>query len=131
MIIGIGGCSNAGKSFLAREIIKELKEVRIIHLCQDDYAKYSGNLTKYQGHTDWELPSSIRFNEYYRAVVKANKNYDIVLAEGLFAYSFEELYSLYDGKIFLYIDKNTFYKRKKRDNRWGFEPDYYINHIHN
>jgi len=131
MIIGIGGSSNSGKSHLAQEIIQNLKEFSIIHLCQDNYIKYSGDLTNFQGHTDWELPSTLKFDEYYQAVLDAEKKYDIVLVEGLFAFSYEKLYSLYTGKIYLELDKPTFVARKLMDNRWGIEPLNYIEHIWN
>ena len=129
MIIGIGGCSNSGKSSLAKAIIQHMKNLKIIHLCQDDYMRYSSYLTKIQDHTDWEIPSALKIEEYLNAVSLANNTYDIVLTEGIFAFSFEKLYSLYSGKIFLSMDKDTFYARKKNDLRWGIEPEWYIQHI--
>ena len=36
---------------------------------------------------------------------------------------------LYDKTIFLKIDKETFLNRKKKDLRWGKEPDWYIEYI--
>jgi hypothetical protein len=36
---------------------------------------------------------------------------------------------LYDRKLFVEIDRDTFMKRKHFDFRWGKEPDWYIEHI--
>jgi len=36
---------------------------------------------------------------------------------------------LFDKKIFLEIRRSTFEKRRTEDNQWGFEPDWYIDHI--
>jgi len=129
MIIGIGGSSNSGKSHLARSIIENLKDIDIVHLCQDDFVKYSGNLTKYRSHTDWELPSTIKIDDYFQAVLIAEKDHDIVIAEGLFAFYFKELYNLYSLKIYMNLNRETFFSRKRKDDRWGIEPYWYIEHI--
>ena len=131
MIIGIGGSSNSGKSHLAQSIIENLKDIDAVHLCQDDYVKYSGYLTKYRGHIDWELPATIKFDEYFQAVLKAENENDIVIAEGLFAFYFEELYNLYSFKIFMTLSREIFFSRKRNDDRWGIEPYWYIEHIWN
>jgi len=130
MIIGIGGCSNSGKSMLAEQIRNFfIPNKRAKILCQDDFVKRRNFLTKINGHVNWELPSTIKFDEYLNAVKKASSKYDIVICEGLFAFWFEELNKLYDKRIFLNTGKKTFVKRKKKDLRWGKEPDWYIEHI--
>jgi len=129
MIIGIGGCSNSGKSGLAEQISNffSVKEVKV--LCQDDFVKRRDFLTTIHGHINWEIPSTIKFKEYLEAVKKASLSYDLVICEGLFAYWFDELNKLYDKKIFLELSEKGFKQRKYKDLRWGKEPDRYINHI--
>jgi uridine kinase len=131
MIIGIGGVSNAGKSTLAKKI-RELysgKKVRI--LCQDDFVKPHYELPKIHEHIDWEVPESIDFAFYKSQIISASKTCDIVIAEGLFAFWDKSLSALYDKKIFVNISEKTFRERKKRDLRWGKEPQWYIDHIWN
>ncbi len=131
MIIGIGGCSNSGKSALAEKIdnFYTVKKVKV--LCQDDFVKRRDFLTTINGHIDWEIPSTIKFENYLSAVKDASFKYDLVICEGLFAFWFDELNKLYDKKIFLELSKNEFKNRKHSDFRWGKEPDWYINHIWN
>lgn len=130
MIIGIGGISNAGKSFLANLIKIELEgKYKIKVLCQDDFIKAESKIPQINGLTDWEHPSSINHDMFYQAVIREEKNNDILISEGLFAFYSDKLTNLYDKNIFLYIDKETFKDRKKDDLRWGKVPDWYIQHI--
>lgn len=129
MILGIGGCSNSGKSALAEAIDNSFTVKKVKILCQDDFVKTRNLLTEINGHIDWEIPSTIKFDEYLNAVKKASLENDLVICEGLFAFWFEDLNRLYDKIIHLKIDKETFFNRKKKDLRWGKEPDWYIEHI--
>jgi len=129
MIIGIGGCSNSGKSALAEQIDNFFTVKKVKVLCQDDFVKRRDFLTEINGHIDWELPSTIKFEDYLSAVKSASKTCDLVVCEGLFAFWFDELNKLYDKKIFLALDKKTFFDRKQKDLRWGKEPLWYIEHI--
>jgi uridine kinase len=132
MIIAIGGISNAGKSRLAKQLAKYYryqKKVSAIILCQDDYVRPTGEILLINGHTDWETPDSIDYDRYYDAVAKSKKQYDIVIAEGLFVCYDPRLLRLYDKFIYINIDKTTFFNRKRKDLRWGKEPEWYIEHI--
>ena len=131
MIIGIGGCSNSGKSQLAEQIDNFYTVKRVKVLCQDDFVKRRDFLTKIKEHVDWEIPSTIKFEEYISAVKEASQKYDLVICEGLFAFWFEELNKLYDKKIILKLSEKEFKHRKHSDFRWGKEPDWYIDHIWN
>jgi len=129
MIIGIGGSSNSGKSTLANELALHFNNLKVKILCQDDFVIPYNLRTKINGHVDWEVPSTIEIEKYIEAVKDADKIYDLVICEGLFAFCFSELNKLYNKKIFLKIDKTTFKNRKIKDLRWGKEPDWYIEHI--
>ncbi len=129
MVIGIGGCSNSGKSELAEQLNNFYLDHTVKILCQDDFVKRRDFLTTINKHIDWELPSTIFINDYINAVKSASKTYDLVICEGLFAFWFNELNKLYDKKIFLELDEKTFIERKRKDLRWGKEPDWYIEHI--
>ncbi len=129
MIIGIGGASTSGKSWLATKIkaINPDKKVKI--LCQDDFVLASSQLPKIKDHIDWEIPESINFDRFLEAVLRCYIGYDIVIAEGLMVYHDLRLVRLFDKKLFIEITKETFFKRKAEDLRWGREPDWYIKHI--
>lgn len=129
MIIGIGGVSNAGKTTLATRLKERLSPLRIAVLCQDDFARPVSGIPRINGHVDWEIPESIDLARYYRHILKQREEYDIIIAEGLFAFCDKHIYSHYDKKIFLTISKETFWRRKSKDLRWGKEPDWYMEHI--
>ena len=129
MIIGIGGCSNSGKSALAHNLSQHYSPYSVKVLCQDDFVYRRDFLTTINEHVNWEIPSTIKLDDYIVAVKDADKQNDLVICEGLFAFWFEELNSLYNKHIHLEIDKETFFKRKKADFRWGNELEWYIEHI--
>jgi len=129
MVIGIGGVSNAGKTTLASRLQKQLGHLRVKVLCQDDYAKPINDIPRIRGHVDWETPESIDLAKYYKHILEAQRSHDIVIAEGLFAFCDNHFNRHYDKRIFLTINKKTFWERKSKDLRWGREPDWYIEHI--
>lgn len=129
MIIGIGGCSNAGKSALAKEIIEKLPKKKTIVLCQDDYTLDEELIPNHYEHTDWEVPESINIKDFITDLKDAKGKYDIVICEGLFPFWFKELTELYDRQVYLNLDKDEFLLRKEKDDRWGEEPGWYIRHI--
>ncbi len=129
MIIGIGGVSNAGKTTLANRIKESLAPLKVKTLCQDDFANPVDQIPMINDHVDWEIPKSIDMSLYFRQVLEDSKKYDVIIAEGLFAFCDERIVRHYDKKIFITISKETFFKRKSKDFRWGKEPEWYMNHI--
>ncbi len=129
MIIGIGGISRGGKSFLAKEIKNTLSQKQICILHQDDFVLPKNQIPKIRNHIDWESPLSIDFNLFYDAILEAKEKADIVIAEGLFAFYNEEINTLYSARLLVELPKHEFIKRKRRDGRWGYEEDWYIEHI--
>lgn len=129
MIIGIGGVSMSGKSSLARLIKSKCSQRRISILCQDDFIMPQKDMPMIEGNTDWENPGSIDFDEFIASVLARDIENDVVIAEGLFAFSDQALSNLYDKQIFIKIPKPIFFKRKKLDKRWEIEPEWYIQHI--
>lgn len=131
MIIGIGGVSRAGKTSLAFKIREWLgdREASIIH--QDEFIQPMELMPKIHGHIDWEHPASLDFNRLLEKVKAESKLRKFVIVEGLMVFRSKELFSLLDKKIYLKIGKEVFLSRKTLDNRWGEEPDWYIEHIWN
>lgn len=129
MIIGIGGISNAGKSGLAKKIKEHFPDKTVKILCQDNFAHPTHSIPKINDHTNWEIPESLDFDRFIKLTIDESKKYDIVIDEGLFVFYDERLNRLYDKMIYLTISKETFIERKRKDLRWGKEPDWYMEHI--
>jgi len=58
-----------------------------------------------------------------------SENLDVVILEGIFALYDDEMNKMFDKKIFVDLGYQEFIDRKSMDNRWGYEPDWYIQHI--
>jgi uridine kinase len=130
-IIGIGGVSRAGKTSLALRISDWLvdKKVKILH--QDDYVVPNDKMPLVKGQIDWEKPESLDFTTFHNEIIKAQEEYDYIIAEGLMVYWNPEVYQLFDKSIFIEISKETFLSRKTLDFRWENMPEWYIEHIWN
>jgi uridine kinase len=128
MVIGIGGVSRAGKTTLAIKLKRRLKGKTINILNQDDFVKKTG-LPTIHGHIDWEHPDSLDWKSLRAAVLISSRNYDITIVEGLFAFYDQTINRKYDHSLFVHIQKELFFKRKRADTRWGKEPDWFIHHI--
>ncbi len=129
MIIGIGGISNAGKSKLADNIKTHYSDKTVKILCQDNFAIPTLDIPRINDHTNWEIPDSIDFDRFYEKILTEANQYDIVIDEGLFVFYEERLNRLYNKMIYMSISEETFIERKKKDLRWGEEPEWYIKHI--
>lgn len=129
MIIGIGGVSNSGKSSLAKQLKVALSGKTVAIICQDDFVYPEKQIPQINDHIDWELPDSIDFDAFRNVLLTAAEMNEFVIAEGLMIYHDSKLIPFIDLSIFLEISKSEFITRKKNDLRWGFEPEWYINHI--
>lgn len=131
MIIGIGGISRAGKSFLADAIgqlySKKGKSVRILE--QDHYVFPVDQIPRIRDHVDWEVPASIDWPRLLGDCEAAAREVDLLVVEGLLLYSHEGLRAAIDYLIHITLDYETFLTRKRQDLRWGREPEWYIRYI--
>ena len=123
--------SRAGKTSLANYLkwILEARNLSVRIFQQDEYVHKKEEIPKIKEMTDWERPESIDFDRFKKAIKTASEKYDVVIAEGLLCFYDYHLNKMYDKRFFLDISKDEFVQRKKRDNRWGFEPNWYIKHI--
>jgi nicotinamide/nicotinate riboside kinase len=129
MIIGIGGVSTAGKTTTANKIRRLFGDLSVAIVCQDDFVKPVENIPLVRDRVDWEHPDSVNHEKLLSTILAERKSSDIVVAEGLMIFYHKAIASLFDKKIFISIDYETFRRRKGIDNRWGYEPDWYIEHI--
>jgi nicotinamide/nicotinate riboside kinase len=131
MIIGIGGVSRSGKSTLANLLVtyfrKNGKKAIIFH--QDDFVFPETKIPKIKNKTDWESPQSIDFQLYREVLELFQGRFDVVIAEGLFAFYDDAINELYDHKFLVKISKRTFLIRRAMDTRWGYEPTWFIDHV--
>nr|WP_299423615.1 hypothetical protein [uncultured Emticicia sp.] len=131
MIIGIGGVSRSGKSTLANLLVtyfrKNGKKAIILH--QDDFVFPETKIPKIKNKTDWESPQSIDFKQYNEVIELFRTRFDIIIAEGLFAFYDENINQNYDKKFHVKISKRTFLIRRAMDIRWGYEPTWFIDHV--
>lgn len=127
--IGIGGVSRAGKTTLSN-YIKTLYPNKSFFLIEmDQFVKNEDDIPKVRNHIDWEHPISVDFERLKSALIDALESYDIVITEGILIFHSQELNALFDKRIFINVPKSVFYKRKKDDNRWGSEPEWYVDYI--
>lgn len=131
MVIAIGGCSRAGKSVLAQKLVKFYGPHRAVHISQDDYVLPASEIPTIQNHIDWETPDSMDWDRLFSTIAHFQKNWEIVIVEGIFAFSHINLLKHTDISIYIEISAVEFARRKKVDLRWGAEPDWYIQHIWN
>jgi uridine kinase len=129
MVIGIGGVSRAGKTTLAYKIREWIGEPHVFILHQDDYIQPEEKLPKIKHHTDWEHPDSLDFAKLSSLLKKYINQYPIVIVEGLMVFYDQQILDLLDKRIYIKISKDAFLSRKTLDNRWGDEPEWYIEHI--
>ena len=131
-MIGIGGVSRAGKTELSKFLCKKFQSIgfNAVSIHQDEYAFSDNKIPKIKNRVDWESPNSINSFQYLSAIQKAKQNgADVIVAEGFLNFHHPEMIQLFDKKIFLEIRRSTFEKRKAEDDRWGREPDWYIDHV--
>jgi len=131
IIIGIGGVSCSGKSMFAEELSLHFRNsgYTAIAINQDDYVYPVAGIPVVKGHTDWECPESIDFESFGEAIRDASLCYDVVIAGGLMVFREPSVYDMFDFRIFIELTRSEFKRRKRKDLRWGREPEWYIDHI--
>lgn len=131
MIIAIAGVSQAGKSTLAGSLRSVLRTSCTTILCQDDFVRDPEAIPTINDHIDWEHPDSIDHERFRQAILAEGQRNQYLIVEGLMVLWDSETRRLFDKCIFIEIDKPTFLERKSADDRWGIEPEWYVEHIWN
>lgn len=131
MIIGIGGVSRSGKTFLSHDVVWFYRQqnLQAIDIRLDDFVKPLNEIPLIKGVTNWEIPASIDFIKLFETVTFLKTKFDVIVLEGHLVYSNEQLQSLLDKKFLLRLEKSTFYKRKENDKRWGEVEKWYVDYI--
>ncbi len=131
MIIAIGGVSQAGKTTLANRLKAKFEtEGKTVDIFQlDDFVKSKDELPTINDTIDWEHPDGIDYKSFNETLQLASGRYDIIIAEGHLIYCNDDLNKIFDKCIFLEIDRNTFLERRRKETRWGEEPEWYYDHV--
>ena len=129
MIIGIGGASRSGKSFLSDVISSFFLNKEVVVLRLDDYTLPKEELPTIRNHIDWEIPDAYDFEKMKTDILQLSSTCDILIAEGFLIYYDPAITDLFDIKLFVTISKETFMLRKSEDHRWGIEPVWYRKYI--
>jgi len=128
-IIKVGGSSRAGKTMVSLSIQSKLeqtgKSVQMIHM--DEFVVSEEHMPMINGVINWEHPKSIDLPKVL-ALIKESRS-DYLIIEGHLVFAFDNIKSA--KNIFVDIDKDLFYHRKKDDQRWGIVEAWYMDHIWN
>ncbi len=136
LLIGIGGGSASGKSFLAERLAEQLKrfEPEIIHT--DHFfqpvkpkmvSRFSGKeLDDFNQEASWDLA---RFREEFERAAAGGRK--VVIIEGIFALYCEDIRNRFDLTVFVDTPSDErFYRRIKRRMALGVtledEADYFL-----
>lgn len=129
MVIAVGGASRSGKTILAKLLEREFLSGEVITICQDDHIYPISKIPTIKGLIDWECPQSINFESLEKSIIESIPNYNYIIVEGFLVFQNEGLHHYYDQSIFININKENFKKRRLKDNRWGDELNWYIEHV--
>lgn len=125
--IGIGGVSRSGKTFLGQILSQNITNSVLIS--QDLYVPTMNNIPEIKGHTDWERPEAIDWKALQSKMISAGSSMPVIIVEGLLVFNNRNIYQFFDKSIFITLSESEFKKRKRKDLRWGKEPEWYIDHI--
>ncbi|TRX58677.1 hypothetical protein FNH22_12420 [Fulvivirga sp. M361] len=127
MIIGIGGISQSGKSYLSNKVSAELSNSTVLSL--DDYTLPEYKLPKIKDRYDWELPKAYDFNSLLSDALSCSDKFQHVILEGILIFYDAAINRLFDKRIMLMLEKSEFLKRRRKEKRWGDEPEWFLEHV--
>ena len=124
VIIAIGGISQSGKSTLAHWLSKQLGDCPV--LSQDDHVMPKDQIPKVRDRIDWECPESIDWTAW-ASTIQQHQHHDYLIIEGLMVFWQEPV--IPDFRFWLGLDKTTFLERRRKETRWGPEPEWFLEHV--
>lgn len=126
-LILISGFSQSGKSSLASWLTSVLPSS--IHLEQDSFVLPAHKIPTLSNRTDWESPKSIDWKNWNQRIRQELKHPQYILAEGLFVRHDQTAVQKAALIIQLTIPYAIFLQRRKNNQRWGHEPEWYLQHV--
>ncbi len=159
-VVGITGCSGSGKTYFLKKMLEYFSKDEICLISQDNYyIPRDKQPVDQNGIKNFDSPDSIDLEEYLLDIIRLIdgetvnrqeytynnpdkmpetiilKSAPIILAEGIFVFSFEKVSRLFDFKIFIEAkDHVRLTRRIVRDNEErGYDLDdvlyRYRNHV--
>ncbi len=98
-------------------------------LSQDDFVLPEEHIPQIKDRTDWEHPDSINWSAWQRAIDSNQEDCDYLILEGLFAFQPMAKTTKVSHQYYLSMEKDAFIEERKREQRWGFEPLWFIEHV--
>lgn len=126
-VIAIGGVSRSGKTSLAHWLHQRLPNSMV--LSQDDFVIPAELISKVRDRTDWEHPDSINWQAWQRAVTSNVPDCNYLIMEGLFMFQESASAIAIDHYYYLGMEKEAFVEERKKEQRWGKEPSWFIEHV--
>lgn len=127
--VGIGGVSRAGKTTLSNFLRNKYPELKTLIVSMDKYVHNSESIPKIKGKVDWETPVSVDFDRIHKTITDNIDQYDLIITEGILIFYDERVDALFDRRIFIDIPVDLFYQRRHEEERWGNEPEWYIDYV--
>lgn len=113
LIVGIGGPSCSGKSFIARMLLQQNNHFVLIH--QDDYYKRQDEIPKTPdgSYEDWDCLEAFDMDKMIQDVTLLKEYNENIIMEGILIFNHPQLLSLIDIKVLLECDYEICSARRK------------------
>lgn len=98
-------------------------------LSQDDFVLPEESIPRVKDRTDWEHPDSINWKSWQRAIDSNKEECEYLILEGLFAFQPRAKNTAVTHQYYLSMEKEAFIEERKREQRWGIEPLWFIEHV--
>jgi len=132
-IVGIAGGTASGKTTLAANLENALTGYKILIIHMDSYFKSDKDMPRakafvtgkvYADHNHPETMDLNKLNSDLDEIIQTNKDYDIVIVEGLLTLWHDDICGKLDFKIFVDCKADErIVRRIKRNMQWGLSFD--------
>ena len=129
-LVGLSGCTNGGKTTLAKRLLKEFKNSA--YLSQDDfYFPRDGKHLSYISELEsfnFDVITAINMDKLRQELEKLvdSGKYDFIFLDGFLLYDDEKLYNMLDYKYFLFLTKEECLRRRQSRNYKTIDtPNYF------
>lgn len=95
----------------------------------DDFVLPESQIPKIKDRTDWERPESVDFERLCQTIRNQQDQFDVIVVEGILVFANAQLSDLFDTTVWIQISRETFLDRRRKETRWGDEPDWFLEHV--
>jgi len=126
LTIGVSGGTASGKSTFSRTLESRLSEYKVKRIKMDDYyyrppPPVVSPITQ-ESRPDFNSPGAADYEKPLNLIktIQADCSFDVIIAEGVFLFCYDEMRPLFDLKIFIDLDADTRMYRRIRRNTDNF-----------